>query len=131
MLKNYDRGEWKTEYWFEIAYEREDGSGFVFPCDECGNPLPDMNPAALENLEWCRNHADEFAVAGEVVRRKHSYREPASGTCSCGNRVELYDMYMGACPCEKCGRWYNLFGQELLPPEQWEDDADEEYEEVW
>ena len=129
MLKNYTRGEWKTDRWYEINYDREDGSGFAFPCDEYGNPDPDMNPAALKNLEWCRSHADEFVVAGEIVSRKNTYREPASGVCSCGHRVELWDQYMGACSCEKCGRWYNLFGQELLPPEQWEQDG--EYEEAF
>jgi hypothetical protein len=24
--------------------------------------------------------------------------------------------------CEKCGQWYNLFGQALVDPEYWEDD---------
>ena len=36
--------------------------------------------------------------------------------------VYLYDRYRAACQCPKCGRWYNLFGQELLPPEMWEED---------
>jgi hypothetical protein len=28
---------------------------------------------------------------------------------------------MGACQCENCGQWYNIFGQELIDPEYWED----------
>jgi hypothetical protein len=29
---------------------------------------------------------------------------------------------MGANECPHCGQWYNVFGQELLPPDQWEED---------
>ena len=56
------------------------------------------------------------------------YKEPAHGTCICGEEVSLWDQYYGACECPKCGRWYNLFGQELVAPEHWETDpAEEEY----
>ena len=52
----------------------------------------------------------------------NGYREPAHGICRCGEEVTLIDEYMGSCQCENCGQWYNLFGQELLPPNQWEED---------
>jgi hypothetical protein len=46
---------------------------------------------------------------------------PAIGICSCGRDVVLECDHAGAVRCE-CGKWYNLFGQELRDPEYWEDD---------
>ena len=43
------------------------------------------------------------------------------GKCECGNEVMLMDQHMGAAECPECGQWYNLFGQKLKPPEDWED----------
>lgn len=54
-------------------------------------------------------------------REANGYKPPAYGTCHCGGTVELTDEYMGACECPNCGQWYNLFGQELLPPDMWEE----------
>lgn len=58
---------------------------------------------------------------GEVV---DGYREPNSGVCHCGHRIELYNEYLGACECPYCGQWWNIFGQELKPVEQWKDGDD-------
>jgi hypothetical protein len=47
------------------------------------------------------------------------------GTCSCGREIAiLYDD--SAC---ECGRYYNLYGQELIPPDQRDPhaDGDDEY----
>lgn len=46
------------------------------------------------------------------------------GICPCcGRRVCLggngFAPYMGLVECE-CGQWYNIFGQPLKPPEEWE-----------
>lgn len=131
MIKDFKQGEWVTQYWYELTYDDGAFNGYGFPCDENGNPAPDMNPAALKNLEWCREHPEKFVRFGEVVKHKHSYRENPSGTCRCGERIELWNEYYGACQCPKCGKWYNLFGQELNPPKDWEEDDDEAYEEVW
>ena len=40
-------------------------------------------------------------------------------TCDCGSTV-----YLGrfTCECENCGRLYNSFGQELAPPDEWDED---------
>lgn len=124
MLRNLVRGEYKTsvEYALEFFFDRT--GGFSFPCDEYGDILPLKSPEAGENLEWCRNHLEEFEFI-EIRRHKQSWREPDSGTCHCGERVELVNEYRGACQCPKCGQWYNLFGQELLSPEEWEMDDDE------
>ena len=125
MLKNITKPEWKTNYWYELIYDDGCGDGFGFPCDENGNVLPMENPAAYENLKWCRNHPEKFVRAGKVIRLRNRYREPVKGLCSCGQWVELVDEYYGACQCPKCGKWYNLFGQELVSPEYWEQDPEE------
>ena len=124
MLRNLVRGEYKTsvEYALEFFFDRN--GGFSFPCDEYGNVLPLKSPEAAENLEWCRNHPEKFKFI-EIRRRKYNWSEPDSGICYCGERVELVDEYCGACQCPRCGQWYNLFGQELLSPEEWEMDDDE------
>lgn len=124
MLRNLVCGEYKTsvEYALEFFFDRN--GGFSFPCDEYGNVLPLNSPEAAENLEWCRIHPEKFEFI-EIRRHKQSWREPDSGTCYCGERVELVNEYCGACQCPRCGQWYNLFGQELLSPEEWEMDDDE------
>ena len=40
-------------------------------------------------------------------------------TCDCGSTV-----YLGrfTCECENCGKLYNSLGQELAPPDEWDDD---------
>lgn len=38
------------------------------------------------------------------------------------DEYELVNQYQGACPCPKCGQWYNLFGQELINPQYWEEE---------
>lgn len=128
MIANYTEPQWKEEVTFELAYDDGHGNGFGFPCDEHGNLPPDLNPDAAANLAWCREHPERFARSGKVLRRVYSYREPAHGTCSCGETVMLTNEYCGACECPNCGKWYNLFGQELEPPERWDkDELDYEY----
>lgn len=126
MLKNIIRGEYVTERDYALEYTDRMGNGFSFPCDESGNPLG-LTDAALKNLEWCRNNTDKFEYPGIVKTYKRRYREPTTGTCSCGETVELWDQYMGACECPRCGKWYNLFGQELLHPKYWEEDNNEDW----
>ena len=133
MLKDIIRGEYITDISYALEYMFDANSGFSFPCDENGKLIPPIkgqpiNPAALENLEWCRQHPEKFVRAGEVVVRRREWKEPDRGTCICGETVTLENQYYGACQCPKCGRWYNLFGQSLLPPEQWHmDPGEEEY----
>ena len=122
MIKNYVPAERKTHISYELAFYYDENSGFGFPCDAAGNLLPFQTDAARENYEYCMAHPEEFETFAEVRKNVRRYTESAHGTCSCGSEVVLYDQYCGACQCEKCGRWYNLFGQELLPPEQWESD---------
>lgn len=121
MLKNIIPSEWKTDVYYELVFDDGHNNGYGFPCDKSGN-LFDMQDCARENLEWAKAHPEKFKRFGVVVTYKNRYREPAHGTCSCGREVVLEDIYCGACECE-CGRWYNLYGQELLAPEFWEEDT--------
>lgn len=123
MLANIVRGDYITEVSYELAFDDGHGNGFGFPCDATGHIGAVFNPAAAANLAYCRQHPEKFKRAGEVVEYRRSYKEEDYGTCKCGETVYLVNQYMGACQCPKCGKWYNLFGQELLPPCAWEEDC--------
>lgn len=109
--------------YYTLDYIRKDepGAGFSFPCDEEGNPKK-LNDAAQENLEYCIKNSGIFHPR-KVVKHIDRYRHRETGRCSCGEAFELENQYLGACQCPKCGKWYNLFGQELLPPDQWGEDC--------
>lgn len=128
MIKNYVPAEWKTHVEYELVFDDGHNNGYGFPCNESGSVV-DIPPEAVANLAWCMEHPEKFVRAGEIVTYRNRYREPARGTCICGQEVILTDEYYGACQCEKCGQWYNLFGQSLLPPDEWETDPSEE--EYW
>lgn len=119
MLTNFKPSTYETITWHELTFDDGRGSGFVFPCDEQGHLLPDVNEAAVENYHYCMEHREEFARWNKVVKRKQRTRTNPTGTCVCGATVVLWDQCMGACECESCGRWYNLFGQELNHPDTW------------
>lgn len=121
MLRNIVRRHAVTETKFSIDFDRSDGTGFSFECDSRFQPILDSE-CALQNYQYAKKHPEEFEVYDELVRREFTYVEEGHGTCVCGNEVHLWDQYHGACECTGCGRWYNLYGQELLKPEYWEDD---------
>ena len=122
MLKNVVKGSVENTVWYDLNFDIDDCGGFCFPCDALGKVDEDLNPEARKNYEWAVAHPDKFCREAYVQRHKNTYRNPDHGTCICGAEVDLVDQYKGACQCEKCGRWYNLFGQELIKPEYWEDD---------
>ena len=124
MIKNLIRSHIETQVRYELSFwNNSKGGGYGFPCDENGNLNKEtMCEEAIQNYEYCLAHPEEFDVFNKVEKMENSYREPASGTCHCGEKVFLQDEYMGACQCPNCGQWYNLCGQELLPPEEWEED---------
>ena len=124
MLKEYVPAEWKTITEYEIAFDDGANNGFAFPCDADGNLLP-MHECAMKNYKNCMAHPEKFERWNKKIRLHRRYKENAHGRCICGREVVLWDQYYGSCECE-CGRWYNLFGQELLPPEAWETDQSEE-----
>lgn len=127
MLKDLTQREWKTFVRFELVFDDGHNNGFGFPCDANGVVKEEeLQQAAIENLAWCKAHPEKFARFDEVVTIRQEYMEPARGTCVCGATVILEDQYYGACQCPNCERWYNLFGQSLLPPDQWENDPSED-----
>ena len=123
MIRNYEPHRRVTEFTHMVTFEYgTDGSGFAFPCDKDGNILADrMSPESKANYEDCMAHPERFLVFNEVRTHRNIYLRPGQGDCHCGQHVELFNQYMGACQCPNCGQWYNVFGEELLPPDQWEE----------
>jgi hypothetical protein len=108
-------------------YADEPGSGFSFPCDangrigEKGKPL---NAGAKANYQAClAGVVDGRKVVDRgLMRREHSYLEPAIIACvDCGKAVTL-DHDAARC---KCGRYYNLSGQALSDPKNWGEETGE------
>ena len=124
MIDNYRPGEWRETTWYGLCFDDGRNNGFEFPCDENGNPDPDMPQAAWENYHYAMAHPEKFVRYNKVIERKHSWKDHAHGTCVCGNEIDLYDDYLGACECPHCGQWWNMFGQMLNPPETWADGND-------
>ena len=125
MLKNFipARTEYETIYYFEFLYD--DDSGYSFPTDKDGVLLK-LTEEQEKSYQYCLQNIDKFQRIGQrkFIRK---IKIPAEGDCICGAHIELYDAYHGSCSCPNCDRWYNLFGQELLPPEYWEDDEEYDY----
>ena len=108
------------EYYIEFKYKDDPEAGFCFPATVHGDPdFSQMCEEMRANYEACLT--DERLTEGEFETRGWTYMEPALGICRCGREVVLDSDYQGAVRCE-CGQWYNLYGQELLPPEMWEED---------
>ena len=124
MINNYVPPEWQESIYYGLCFDDGRNNGFEFPCDENGNVPDDLNPAARKNYEWCLEHPERFDRFNKVVKRVNRYKENARGTCKCGNEIELWNEYLGGCECPHCGRWWNMFGQELNPPETWADGDD-------
>lgn len=122
MIHNFVPCHMDEEIVHRLVFDDGCNSGFWFPCDEHGNLLPGMHENARENYEFCMANQNSFVRANEVISFKQRVRVPATGICYCGNNMELRNEYYGACQCGECGQWYNLFGQELLPPGEWEED---------
>lgn len=131
MLKNYTPSEWKDETYYELVFDDGRGNGLCFQCDAGGDilPWPETDPKHLaidearrHNRDYALAHPEKYIRFNRVIKQTRSYKELAHGLCDCGEEVYLTNQYMGACECPGCGKWYNLFGQELTPPEQWEED---------
>ncbi|MGE4353520.1 MAG: hypothetical protein AB7D36_05500 [Oscillospiraceae bacterium] len=117
-----------TNVWYEREFTDKPHCGMGFPCDENGNvDVTSLNDAAAANYQDCINGKYPHFIDRGAVKITQHYTAPAVGKCShCGREVELVDEYCGACQCE-CGQWYNMMGQELRPPEQWEEPIDYDY----
>ena len=107
---------------YRIEFTDIDGNGCSFPCDENGTLLPFATDAAEKNYNNSLAHPELFAIYNEFKTYRRTFTAPAIARCHCGSNVTLENQYQGACECPACGRWYNLFGQELIDPEGWEQD---------
>lgn len=131
MLKIIRERSTHTEVEHYVEFTDEEGAGFSFPCDSNGNiqfndDIPELGRAQRDNYDYAMSHRERFTKQyAEFVTRRYTVTDNALGKCVCGETVELYNQYQGACSCPKCGQWYNLFGQELIDPEYWDDDVSE------
>ena len=109
-----------VDFRIEFTYKNDPNAGFCFPATSKGEPdLFFMSKEAQANYEKCLT--DDRLIGPEFTKNERTYMSPAVGLCSCGKEVVLDADYQGAVRCD-CGRWYNLFGQELRDPEYWEED---------
>lgn len=130
MLKIIRERSTHTEVEHYIEFTDEECCGFSFPCDLNGNIQfsddRELGRAQRDNYDYAMSNKERFTRQfAELVARKYTVTDNAVGKCVCGEEVELYDQYQGACSCPKCGQWYNLFGQELIDPEYWDNDVSE------
>ena len=110
-------------YSLEFDYRDDSGGGFTFPCDASGSlKVNEMTKEAQANYYKCLLDDTKRFYEPYIKTHTHHWVEPAVGECVCGEEVVLENQYMGACQCPKCGQWYNIYGQSLIPPEYWEDD---------
>lgn len=107
---------------YRIEFTDEDGNGCSFPCDENGTLLSFATDAAEKNYQNSLAHPELFAIYNAFKTYRREFTVPAVAKCHCGSKVILENQYQGACECPECGRWYNLFGQELCHPDGWEQD---------
>ena len=127
MIENFKSGEYIKKTYYEVRFYYDAGGGFAFPCDKNGKILvnKNTNPAAIENYKWCLENKEKFKWCfNDVVEIHQSWKEPNTGTCHCGQKMELINEYMGACECPRCGQWYNIWGQELKNPDTWSNGDD-------
>lgn len=118
MITDFKNGEEVVKVYYDLVFDDGHGNGFWFPCDKDGN-VEELNEGAQENYEFCLKNRDNFVRKGEVIKEVRRWRENNSGTCECGEVIELFNQYLGACECPNCGRWYNIFGTELNNPSTW------------
>lgn len=114
--------ERKTNTWYEINFYCGGEICSGYQCDKDGNILKDKNTdCAYKNY---LKDIDNPNLKHCVNKYSQSYTENPLFRCDCGEEFELYNEYMSACECPKCGQWVNLFGQNLNNPETWRDGGD-------
>jgi hypothetical protein len=129
MIPIIKHREHKSETTYEYCFEwrGEKGCGFGFPCDKDGNiSVFPLSPEALANYTKCVNGT--YDVINKGIRPcTHNWTEPAQAKCHCGHIIELATFTN---TCEKCGRDYNMSGQELAPRSQWGEETGESVSDI-
>ena len=96
-----------------LCYEDADGEGYAFPCDKDGHIHYGevFDPETTrKRLEFCKSHPERYKRYVLSTLTSIQY-----GICPyCGHHVQ----FSSSCRAECCGKRYNIFGQEVLPP--WE-----------
>ena len=106
-----------------LDFFNEDGAVCLgFPVDDNGEVI--ITPESKENYEYGVSKSEAGLWTKRLTTCTRRFRTNAVARCHCGEEIELYDEYLGACECPNCGRWYNIFGQELENPEEWEEGED-------
>ena len=115
---------YEKEYYINFDCKDDHSCGFIFPANSDETPALDkMTEEAKMNYYACEASTNKFDRWFE--EREVRVVDYAVGKCKCGHEVELVDeAWMGAVQCEKCGKWYNIYGQELVDPKYWEEDGD-------
>ena len=114
---------YEKEYYINFDCKDDHSCGFIFPANSDETPALDkMTEEAKMNYYACEASTNKFDRWFE--EREIRVVDYAVGKCKCGHEVELVDeAWMGAVQCEKCGKWYNIYGQELVDPKYWEEDT--------
>lgn len=112
---------------YRLTFDEVDipGSGYAFPCDKDGQVLWDnlsYPEVVRERLAYCKAHPDRWTKESRDGLVKEVITWERYGICPCcGREVYFYGSgYIGAYECA-CGQWYNAFGQEIKPPDEWGD----------
>ena len=115
----------KTHYRLAFDDAQFPESGYAFPCDKDGNILWDKvsyPEVTRKSLAYCKAHPDRWTRQSRDGRVVAIIDRKRYGICPhCGRKVYLSGCgYMGTYECA-CGQWYNAFGQEVKPPDEWDD----------
>lgn len=119
-----------VQYTREFLYKESLGrSGFTFPCDKDGHILDEqMTEEAWANYGQCMAHPERFQEFNVLAQDSRIIQPDPELVCKCGHRFSLSgDGYYMAWQCPECGQWYNMSGDELVPPSEWQEPLEEDY----
>lgn len=129
MPEIIQEARWETGVELRRVFERrsDPSSGYSFPCDEQGEPLPgEMQAAGWRSYFYVLDHPEQYADRG-VVKRRWACRHPAIIRCPCGKAVSLDDAWLNIC---SCGRDFDGAGNVLAPRSQWGEETGESLAEM-
>lgn len=114
-----------TKISYEVNFYTRDTDEICsgYPCTENGElKMSEMEQCAINNYNKDLKNPNLYY---RVKKWQHTYTENALFRCDCGKEFNLYDSFMGACDCPKCGQWYSILnGQKLNPVETWDKGED-------